>query len=106
MTNALHNTIPFFTRNPPKHSSLTEEDLLTQRPNFLYVLKLCNDLKMKEGFQIYQSLAYSSSFDWFDKRVMEEIQRFVSFAGWAAAKEIIEAILSKMSKLNVFSSRF
>ena len=28
---------------------------------------------------------------------MEEIQRFVSFAGWAAAKEIIEAILSKMS---------
>ena len=59
LTNALHNTIPFFTRYPPKHSSLTEEDLLTQRPNILYVLKLCNDLKMKEGFQIYQSLAYS-----------------------------------------------
>ena len=96
---ALEKTIPYFTdSNPPKKSSFTEDDLSLLLPNILYLLKLCNDLKMKEkGSQLYWSFAYSSSFDWFNKQVMREIQRFVSFAGWAVVNPIIEAILSEMS---------
>ena len=95
---ALNTAIPYFISNQPLRTFLAEEDFKIELPNILYLFKLCNDLKSKEkGLKLFRAFAQYPAFNWCDNQVMEEVQRFVSFAGWTAAKVFIDAILRRMS---------
>ena len=75
---------------------LSNREVTREYPNIVSFLKLAKQLKKKEDGILLFSAFSLWLVNWCDGKVIQELVRFVAFAGWSSCQGVIDTILQKL----------